>query len=238
MHANIIKNIKRATLVVTSLLLNLNYANSQHLHYIPTKAIRHAVKKIPAINGDGQEKVELVSGNLDSLKSSKKLRIKYDYETMAVCSYTSEAEFLEAVKTDYEGNLERVDLWEWETFPKNIFEPKFELLFNKYAGKVGYTAYKNDTLDSEATLIVKVLKQEPHFHKNTPRPEPHVLLECTFLDREGFFVARFNVKAKSMGTNLKSGLGGCYAVAGKILAKEFVRQIQKRKAKTPPGKSE
>ena len=186
-----------------------------------------------------QKPVKLASGDVQLLIGVKCINIKYDYEYMAVCNFTSEADYLSSIEQHHNDKRGSSIIEKWKSLPKTVFEPRFEELFIKYSN--GIQIY-HDTAQ-RATLIVKVLREDPHYHNETGRKEevmPYAVFECTFLDIEGYFIARFNLTTYGYFHSKFNGLisyddgsklEDSYANGGKMLAQEITKRLNKLKNK-------
>ena len=208
--------------VLIALLLYCCISTAQIPIFIPLHVI------LPAI--DKQQPVLLNSGDVAALSETKRMNIKYDYEVMAVCNFSSQEEYFNNLTKNLDENKALAERGNWEFVHKNSLSPEFEKSFNTHADKIGLELYTN-TEAKQPTLVVKVLKEEPFYHK-TGECYPYVELECTFLDKEGNFVARLNLRANGELKNnygLDKRLGECYKIAGKLLAKDLLKRFKKLK---------
>ena len=169
------------------------------------------IVRTPALTILIQKKIELASGNVGSL-FDKTIGLKFDYEYMAVCNFESEAAYLENIKKKKRKKKADRLIRKWTAMSKEMLEPNFQSYFNRSGEKIGLFV-ASDNMPTQGTLIVKVLKQDPHYHGDTP---PALFIECTFLDGQGFFLARLNLQA----------LAECYSRAGRMLANDIVKRVQ------------
>ena len=111
------------------------------------------------------QKLKITNGNLDFLKDSKSILVKYDYSNMTVGKVT-ENEYL--TKKSEELNQKeagRGDKWKvmWAEDRKKRFEPKFEELFNKVIADKGVTATQNSS-DAKYIMTIYTTWTEPGFY--------------------------------------------------------------------------
>jgi len=186
----------------------------------------HGAAASPFINiKTNQSKIKFASGDVQALKNIRIVHVTYDYEYMAVCSFTSEQDYLDDLKKNNKEIEANRLINEWKQLPKNVLQPKFEESFNRNTSTIGMELTNNIT-SNQVTLIVKFLKEDPHYHKKLSSP-PYLSLECTFLDAEGYFIARFNIMASgSHENNLTDRFGECYTIAGKLLGKEITKRLR------------
>ena len=103
------------------------------------------------------------TGDLKMLADQKTLCVKYDYSSLMMADGTTEAAFLEKMQNELnEKTPGRGDEFvsRWERCKKEVWEFKFEELFNKYVGKMDLS---QSHTDSKYTLIVKTLVVFPGY---------------------------------------------------------------------------
>jgi len=176
------------------------------------------------------QRIKLVEGNLKFLKGVKDLNLQYTYNDMKVGKY-SEADYL-AKKTEEYNNKEagRGDKWAtmWTEDREKRFEPKFELLFNKYIMKKDAVAEQNSS-DAEYTMILHTYFTEPGYYIGISSAPATINCEALFVKTSdpNTVLAIIDIK-KSPGN---SGAGWdtgerikeAYAKAGKEIAKFLLK---------------
>ena len=110
------------------------------------------------------QKIKLVSGNLDFLKGQKVLKVEYNYEDMYV-GKEKEEDYIKIKVIDYNFDEPgKGDKWReaWFNDRTDRFQPKFELLLNKYLKNSGVTI-RPENEDAKYTLLLKTTMIEPGF---------------------------------------------------------------------------
>jgi hypothetical protein len=181
---------------------------------------------IPGPNS--QKPLKLIEGDLKLISQLNKINIRFDYQYMSVCKFPTEEEYLNDIRKNKSPEKAEKEIENWRQMPKTILEPSFEELFNEHAAEIGLQTCHDTT---QPTLIVKILREEPHHHQEAHVPPSHVNFECTFLDAEGYFVARYNLNVHGLNENKaaesQQGLKYCFSVAGKMLGKDLTKRIRK-----------
>jgi hypothetical protein len=110
------------------------------------------------------QKVKVLSGSADFLKTEKELNVVYNYDALTVGKKSlPEKQYIADTKADKEkGEKGNGEKWEaaWQGQKKERFEPKFEELFNKYTDN-RFTLIHGAT--AKYTLTVKTTNIEPGF---------------------------------------------------------------------------
>ena len=179
----------------------------------------------PTIKVTVQKPVELISGEIKPLIGLKTVCVKYDYESMSVCKFPSENEYLEDLRKKYKPKKAEQKIEEWKAMRARTLERRFVVAFNIHTETIGLVAY-NEEHKNVPTLIVKVLRMDPHYHKENEAIPPLLFLECTFMDKDGNFIAQFNLKSSgSHEPNDEESLGEVFAIGGKMMAKDLVKRV-------------
>jgi hypothetical protein len=195
-------------------------AQIQNYGYLPDILTNPAYTK----NKANYWNIQLASGDVAPLKGLHKINIQFDHEYKAVCSFSSEAAYLEDIRNQVPEKQAEKQIRSWLSLPDSMIAPRFLLYFNKTAAPIGLEGVNNEPFGADATLIVKVLKEDPHPHDSFA----YTSLQCTFLNKEGYFVARFNILASgSKERKIEERITECYGTAGKMLGKELTKLIRK-----------
>lgn len=168
--------------------------------------------------------------DLSYLKGEKEILVKFTYDGMTAGKKKAEADYI-AEKTEEYNKKEagKGDKWAkaWQENKSNIYEPKFEELFNKSAGD----NLNGDRKKSNAkyTLIVHTLRMEPGWNIGISKMPASCDFEITIVETANPSA----VKSRGMMKNIPgSQYGGfdfdvasrlqeCYAKAGKDLGKKL-----------------
>lgn len=173
------------------------------------------------------QKVKLLDGSLDALKSEEKLNLEYDYSDMGVGKFESEADYLAKKKADYDKKEPgRGDQWEssWKADRKNRFQPQFEELFSKHSGMTA-----GNIPSAKYTLIFKTTYTEPGYNVYVTRKNAEIDGEALLVETANKckVIARMSVlncPGRTFGGNdydTGERIQEAYAVAGKGLGKFF-----------------
>jgi hypothetical protein len=169
------------------------------------------------------QKITLKSGSLGFLKGQKSLLVTYDYSNMAVGKYEKEADYVD-LKTN-EGNAAepgKGDKWRQEWFGKRetLYEPSFEELFNKYAGKVNMACSK-DAKDAAITMNVHTVFTDVGYYIGVSSKPSYISAEITFTHNSSAEKAViFFEKCPGVG-----GIKEAYAKLGKSLADYLLKNM-------------
>jgi len=168
--------------------------------------------------------IKLASGDIQDLRNIKEFEIKFDYEALTKCDFNSEEAYLNNIRQKNSEKKANHLIHEWKTLPKT-FESTFIDFFNKNASDVGISA-SVDTSGNKPMILIKVLREDPHYHQGENAAPPNISLECTFFDKEGNFLLRFTLTAfGSRKKDLSERFDECYAVAGKMLARDVTKRL-------------
>lgn len=178
------------------------------------------------------QKVVKVQGDLSVLKSVKEINIEYDYSNMGVGKFKTEEEYVKSKVSEYnEKEPGRGDNWKesWVNSRQRVYHPKFEELFNKYAG---VTASQNNT-SAKYTLIVKTVFTEPGFNIGVAKKPASINYEYILVETDTRnVVAKFKHEkvpgAQAFGYDYDTStrISEAYAKAGKMFG-QFVAKALK-----------
>jgi ribosomal protein L22 len=182
------------------------------------------------------QKIALVSGDLSILKGQTELNIVYDYSSMAVGKFKTEAEYKEKkIKEANEKEAGKGDQWEqsWENDKTTRFPSKFEELFNKGIKDFNINASQNNE-NAKYTLIVKTIYLEPGFNIGVTRKNAAVSFEYLIVESSDHskVLARMTQAevpgAQVGGYDFDNGvrISESYAKAGKMLAAFIGKKIK------------
>lgn len=171
-------------------------------------------------------KIKCTEADIEMLSTVRIAGLVFDYSRMSIGPYQNLNEYLINRK-----DLSQAEKEEWQYMFKEKFEPQFINLFISNALNQGVDlALAVDTLQTKVDLIIEILKVNPDRQNKSDANStpPNISFVCTFLNIDGNVIARFI--SKGFGPNSKEvalRLGECYAVAGKMLAYEIRRSINK-----------
>lgn len=186
-------------------------------------------------NNFGASKVILKSGDLSKLKGEKDLKLEYDYSTLKVGAYNTEAEYVDLKVKEYnEKEKGKGDKWKagWINSRKERFHPKFEALFNKAIKKTGIVA--SESASGKYKMIVKTTFIEPGFNVGMAKKPAFCNYEFVIVEtaNPSTVVAELYlnsvVGSQSMGFDFDSGsrIAESYAKGGKMLGKFMAKQMK------------
>ena len=101
--------------------------------FIPARGISQSVKSVVDVP---KQEIRILSGNPEYYKKAGTFHILFDYSDLIIGGYADEKAFIKYMREDAELRKKNANKWEekWFSDRKNVFEPKFLELFNKYAG--------------------------------------------------------------------------------------------------------
>lgn len=181
------------------------------------------------------QKIMPVSGDLSFLKGQKSVNIEYDYSSMEVGDFSSEADYkAKKIKEYNEKESGRGDKWSesWERDKTVRYPEKFEELINKGCASQGITFSQG--AEAEYTLIVKTKFIEPGFNVGVMKKPSAVSFEYIFVETAN----KENVKSKhsqkfvpgsqAMGFDYDTGtrISESYAKGGKMFAGTIVKALK------------
>ncbi|HEY9176416.1 MAG TPA: hypothetical protein VIN07_01935 [Flavipsychrobacter sp.] len=178
------------------------------------------------------QKVRLLEGKLDVLKSEDKLNVEYDYSDMGVGKFAKEQEYVAKKKADYDKKEPgRGEQWEssWKADRKNRFQPQFEELFSKHSGMTA-----GNIPSAKYTLIFKTTYTEPGYNVYVQRKNAEIDGEALLVETADHnkVIARMSVlncPGRTFGGNdydTGERIQEAYAVAGKGLGKFFKDKVK------------
>jgi hypothetical protein len=169
------------------------------------------------------QKIVKVEGDLGFLKSQKELNLVYDYSEMGVGDFKTEEEYVNSKVKEYnEKEAGKGDKWKesWKTSRARVYHPKFEELFNKYAGVKASQNNENAT----HTLIIKTVFTEPGFNVGVMSRPAAVSFEYIFVETGSDKVIAKYTHAKVPGAqamgydfDTSTRISESYAKSGKML---------------------
>ncbi|MDR1896716.1 MAG: hypothetical protein LBR10_08000 [Prevotellaceae bacterium] len=179
------------------------------------------------------QKIKLVSGSLDFLKTEQSFNVRFTYENMLVGKLSEEEYVKKKVEQSNEKEAGKGDAWHkaWISDREERFQPKFIELYNKYASEKGKPVIDNNS-DAEYTLLLNTYYTEPGFNVGVVRHSAEVSIKGVFVNKNQENIAVVTiVKASAKdfwGTDFETGyrLQETYAVAGRGLAKFIIKQVK------------
>lgn len=179
------------------------------------------------------QKITLTSGEVSDLKGLKQMLVEYDYSTMGVGDFATEAEYVDTKVAEYnEKENKKGDKWlkAWQGARKTKYQPKFEEVFNKVGSKKGMTVSQK-AKKAKYVLIVKTIFLEPGFNIGIMKKPSQVSFDFIIVDIENRtnIIAEFHLEkvkgASASGFDFDSAarVSESYAKAGKIFAKYLLK---------------
>ena len=113
------------------------------------------------------QKITVSDGDIAAFQGIEKLNVSYDFSDFAVGKFKKEQEYIDKKKKEYnEDEAGKGDSWEenWHADKENVYEPKFEELFNIVMLSKGTGMQVGSFPDAEYTLILKTTFMEPGFN--------------------------------------------------------------------------
>jgi hypothetical protein len=179
--------------------------------------------------------IKLISGDLSKIKGEKYFNIVYDYSSMRVGKFEKEEDYISKKVKDYnDNNPGSGDKWKnaWIEDRKQQFEPKFELLINKYLNKQDvYIGPENK--DAKYTILLRTTFTEPGFNVYVTKKPALIDVEMKFVESSNpsnviaTIVSKSN-KGKTMGYgDMDTGIRitEAYAKCGKELGKFLMKKV-------------
>lgn len=172
------------------------------------------------------QKLKVVEGKKEALKQAGKINLEFDYSSMSVGKFKTEAEYVKKKKDEYNKKESgKGDKWEtdWIADRTERYEPQFMELFNKHAK--GNTV--GDFESAKYTMIVKTTRTEPGYNVHVSRKnaeidgeiwvvetanKQHVVLKINFTKAPGRSFGGYDYDT---GFRIQE----TYAVLGKVLGK-------------------
>lgn len=133
------------------------------------------------------QKIKILSGSVDQIKSIKEFALEFDYSNMGVGSFEKEEDYIAKKVSEYNANDPgRGDRWaqSWVNDRSARFEPKFQELINKYAGPKGYKFHLGGS-QAKGKVVVHTTWTEPGFNVYVTRRPAMINVIVTFYDEEG-----------------------------------------------------
>lgn len=119
-----------------------------------------------AVSTSYAQRIKVKSGDIKKLKGETSFNIVYDYSSMSVGKFKNEADYVNKKVADYnKKEAGRGDKWkqEWVNDREEIFQPKFEKLFNKTVAKRN-VSISTDNKSAKYTFVVHTVFTEPGFN--------------------------------------------------------------------------
>ncbi|MBY0427286.1 MAG: hypothetical protein K2Q22_16745 [Cytophagales bacterium] len=180
------------------------------------------------------QKINVESGDLGVLSSSKSIKLEYNYDGMAVGSKYKDDKLYVADKKADAKDAEKAAAFEkgWYGARAERYEPKFEELFNKTLEKAGVIASKTVS-DSKYTIVVKTVKTEPGFNIGVAKQPSFVdfkfiVYETGSPDKVVAVANIYNVVGSQyMGYDFDAGsrIAESYAKAGKEFGNYLAKKV-------------
>jgi hypothetical protein len=184
--------------------------------------------------GLGATDIYISAGNVKNILQITNVNIKYDYTAMSVGKFPTEKEYLDMKMSEYEAEKAQKFHEGWSSSRSTRYEPKFELLFNKYGEAAGIKG-TNYSDQHPITLIVKTTRTEPGFNAGVAKMPSYINVECSFVNAKGKLLLKYYLQnvtgANSFGLDFDMGsrLVESYAKTGKMLAKEMIKDKKRAK---------
>ena len=179
----------------------------------------------------------LTSGDISSLNAINVVNIVYTYTNLKVGEFNKEEDYLNKRCNDYkekgkDSSLCGIFRQRWVDGRKDTYEPRFELLFNKYGKSLDLTG-TNYTNTNNITLEVNTVFVEVGYNIGLSQRPSRIDLECTFKDKTGKILCVFFVKNATGSTSfdfndVRVPIGECYAKAAKLLTSEIKNERKKK----------
>lgn len=171
------------------------------------------------------QKIKLVEGSLDAVKSESAIGFEYTYDSMKVGKFDKEADYVAKKTEDYNKKEDgKGDTWAkaWVDDRKYRFEPKFEELFTEYSGK---TKSKN----ARYIMVFKTIFTEPGYNVGISRKNAKIDANVLIVEaaNKNNVIARLTLEdalgRTFGGYDFDTGarIAEAYADAGKALGKYF-----------------
>ena len=163
-------------------------------------------------------------GDFSRLQNVHRVNILYDYEDLQMGEFGSEENYIKFREEKFaeRGDFERAANFRTKWFEERptLYEPAFELLFNKYAKKIDMQGV-NYAKENEISLVLKAINIDLGSFNGFVAKYHYLKLRATFVDKDHNELCYFYVKGIPGGDIEK-----CYAKAAKelvILLKEKMK---------------
>ena len=183
----------------------------------------------------------LNSGDISALNDVRNVNIVYTYNDMGVGAFRKEEDYLSKKCEDIskKKDASACDKFkkDWVDARKARFEPKFELLFNKYGPKAAFMEGTNYSADKDVTLEIHTVFVEPGYNIGISKKPAFVDFECTFKDKSGKSLCVIFIKnavgSQAMGYDfdVNSRIVESYGIAAKMLTGLIKKERKKKKIK-------
>ncbi len=190
----------------------------------------------------GSPMAALNSGDISTLTDVRSVNIVYTYNDMGVGAFRKEEDYLakkcdDIAKKPREGASCEKFKKDWADARKTRFEPRFELLFNKYGPKSAFMSGTNYSSNEAVTLELHTVFIEPGYNIGISKKPAFVDLECTFKDKSGKVLCVIFLKncvgSQAMGYDfdVNSRIVESYSMAAKMLTGLIKKERKKKKIK-------
>lgn len=192
-------------------------------------------------NSGGAPMAAMNSGDISALTNVRNVNIVYTYTDLSVGAFRKEEDYINKKCDDYS---KKKDASACEKFKKDWvdgrkakFEPRFELLFNKYAEKMAFMQGTNYSSNQDITLEIHTVFIEPGYNIGISSKPATVDMECTFKDKSGKALCVMFIKnavgASAMGYDfdVTSRMVESYSKAAKMLTTLIKKERKKKKIK-------
>lgn len=184
----------------------------------------------------------LNSGDISTLTDVRTVNIVYTYTDLGVGAFRKEEDYLtkkcdDIAKKPREGASCEKFKKDWADARKARFEPRFELLFNKYGEKSAFMTGTNYSTNQDVTLEVHTVFIEPGYNIGISKKPAYIDLECTFKDKSGKSLCVIYIKnavgSQAMGYDfdVNSRIVESYSMAAKMLTGLIKKERKKKKIK-------
>lgn len=184
----------------------------------------------------------LNSGDISTLTDVRTVNIVYSYTDLGVGAFRKEEDYLtkkcdDIAKKPREGASCEKFKKDWTDARKARFEPRFELLFNKYGEKSAFMTGTNYSTNQDVTLEVHTVFIEPGYNIGISKKPAYIDLECTFKDKSGKSLCVIYIKnavgSQAMGYDfdVNSRIVESYSMAAKMLTGLIKKERKKKKIK-------
>lgn len=184
----------------------------------------------------------LQSGDVKNLDGVTQVNIVYDYTSMSVGAFRTEADYIAKKVKEYQdkGDNDKAENFKksWEKGKTETYPSHFIELFNKYGEKDLNMTGTNNGTSAAYTLTVKTTFIEPGYNIGISKKPAFIDVEFIFTDKSGKELARYYSK-NAVGSQ---AMGFDYDVSSRVsesyakVAKMLVGAIKKDRKKAAKGK--
>lgn len=180
------------------------------------------------------------SGDIANLTKVRNVNIVYTYTDLSVGAFRKEEDYInkkcDDMKKKDPSACEKFKK-DWVEGRKTKFEPRFELLFNKYGEKSAFMQGTNYSSNQDVTLEIHTVFIEPGYNIGISKKPATLDMECTFKDKSGKALCVIFIKnavgASAMGYDfdVTSRMVESYSKAAKMLTALIKKERKKKKIK-------